>query len=152
MADLSTHSNNTLRRDLSPLGFDSTLISSLIDNPTGIWRPSTDHGSALFDLSAEQKTAIRRAYVRGFRTLFLVFVGLIGLNCIVAIFFIKRISLTRDDEEALKKKGAAWIKARSEKKHGGAGKDVEKGEGSSSAHGTVQEETAVELDERSAGK
>lgn len=76
--------------------------------------------------------------------MFLVFVGLIGLNCIVAIVFIKQLSLVRDDEEALKKKGAAWIKAKADKKRGE--RDVERGEGS--AHeSTVVESTAVELEE-----
>ncbi|GAA5892910.1 hypothetical protein JCM5296_006039 [Sporobolomyces johnsonii] len=133
--------NNTLRSNLNPLGFTSGIIDSLIDDPTGIWRVTADNGSTLFDLSATQKSQIIEAYVKGFHTLFRVFVGMIGGNCITATLLIERHSLKRKDEDALKQRGREWVEKQKEKKKGVKGGDVERGE----AVGAQSQDTVVEL-------
>lgn len=63
----------------------------------------------------------------------------------MALFLIKRISLKRDDDEAMKEKGRAWIEAKKVKrKAAAAGKDGEAEKGEVSAVG--QESTAVEVE------
>ncbi|KAK4058352.1 hypothetical protein OIO90_000510 [Microbotryomycetes sp. JL221] len=108
--------NNSLRHDLIPRGFTSGLVSTIIDDPTALWRASTHNGSILFDLNATQKGQIIEAYVRGFRTLFLALVGMQGLNCVLATIFIRRINLTRGDEDALKERGKQMLAAKKAKK------------------------------------
>ncbi|GAA5918979.1 hypothetical protein JCM1841_002670 [Sporobolomyces salmonicolor] len=139
--------NNTLRSNLNRLGFASSIIDSLIDDPTGIWRVTADNGSMLFDLSATQKSQIIEAYVKGFHTLFRVFVGLIGCNCITATLLIERHSLDRKDEDALKQRGKDWVEKQKAKKKGAKGAkeagDAEKGEveGAQSHDTVVEQET-----------
>lgn len=75
------HSNNTLRAQLSS-SFSQSTISAIVDDPTAIWRPSA-RGTALFDLAQGEKDQVIRAYVKGFQTLFQVYIGLVGLNLCV---------------------------------------------------------------------
>lgn len=98
----------------------------------------------MFELAQGEKDRVVRAYVKGFQTLFQVYIGLVGLNLcvalvlsrlwvglmgcsVIAVLFIRRHSLRREDEKVLKEKGKAWIEQRGEKKKGA---DVEKGRGS----------------------
>ncbi|GJN87561.1 hypothetical protein Rhopal_000515-T1 [Rhodotorula paludigena] len=117
--------NNTLRSQLTSHGFDSSTISTVIDDPASIWTSTSA-------FSAAEKTQIILGYVQGFHTLFHVLCGVVGLDFIVAVLFIKRHSLSRGDEEALKQRGKEWVSHRKEKKrakHGGDAVDqAEKGE------------------------
>lgn len=147
--------NNTLRHRLDGLpGFPAPLIDSIIDDPTGIWRPGDSAAaSELYNLSLEEKDAIVNGFVQGFKTMFHVCIGMIGINTyvtnlimrdyyiylkktelwiirFVAFFFIRRKSLKREEEEELKARGKAWIeqrgkKGKSKKEEG----DVERGDG-----------------------
>ncbi|GAA5910326.1 hypothetical protein JCM8208_006009 [Rhodotorula glutinis] len=112
--------NNTLRSGLSPLGFEQSLISAVIDDPTGIWRSSSREGTMLLDLPQVEKDQIISAYVDGFHTLFHVLAGLISGAFIIAVVLIKRHSLSRKDEEALKQKGQEWVQRQKDKKKKGA--------------------------------
>lgn len=78
-------SNNTLRTHLSSQtpSIPPTLIDTIIDDPTALWRPTALYGAQVFDLPAEEKATIVRAYVAGFRAMFRVFVGLMGVNLYV---------------------------------------------------------------------
>lgn len=109
-------SNNTLRSRLGQLGFDPALVSAIIDDPTAIWPASASAKPALQSLSDVDKAEIVKAWVRGFRTLMHVLTGLIGANVIVSLLFVKRHSLSRADEDALKARGKDWVTARKEKK------------------------------------
>lgn len=91
---MRTRRNNTLRSKLSPLGFSRSLISAVIDDPTGIWRSSAEQGTALFDLSQQEKDQIVSAYVQGFHTLFHVLAGLIAGAFVIATVCVKRHSLS----------------------------------------------------------
>ncbi|KAK4051903.1 hypothetical protein OIV83_002608 [Microbotryomycetes sp. JL201] len=128
LAVASSLINNVLRHDLIPRGFSSSLVSSIIDNPTSLWHASDTQsgGSNLFNLAQDEKVLIVRAYVKGFRTLFLVLVGMQGLNCLLALTFVKRISLTRGDEAELKARGKALLEAKKAKK---AAKHQQQGQG-----------------------
>lgn len=61
----------------------------------------------------------------------------------VAVFFIKKHNLNRDDEKELKAKGKAWIEHRGKKK-GKKVVDVEKGEGAVKS-GATTEGDVIEL-------
>ncbi|GAA5840937.1 hypothetical protein JCM9279_001265 [Rhodotorula babjevae] len=122
--------NNTLRSKLSPLGFEQSLISAVIDDPTGIWRSSSREGTTLLELPQAEKDQIISAYVDGFHTLFHVLAGLISGAFVIAVVLIKRHSLSRKDEEALKQKGQDWVQRQKDKKKKGgesAEDDAEKG-------------------------
>ncbi|GAA5826068.1 hypothetical protein JCM3770_005229 [Rhodotorula araucariae] len=121
--------NNILRSKLSPLGFANDLISAVIDDPTGIWRTSGSVGTRLLDLSSTQKAQIISAYVQGFHTLFHVLCGLIGGAFLIALLLVKRHSLSRDDEAALKQRGKEWVQRQKDKKRKGDVTDkAEKGQ------------------------
>jgi len=99
----------------------------LIDNPTGVWDPS----SPLYALSETQKADIVHGWVRGYRIMFLTFTCLAVVNVFVAVFFIKRHSLDREEEAELKAEGKAWIAQRGQKNSRGQATeqpDIEKAE------------------------
>lgn len=103
----------------------------MIDDPTAIWPTSASANPTLQGLAASDKAEIVKAWVRGFRTLMHVLTGLIGANALISLVFLKRHSLSRADEEALKARGKDWVRNRKEKKRrgmAGAGIDAEKGE------------------------
>ncbi|GAA5975695.1 hypothetical protein JCM10908_005247 [Rhodotorula pacifica] len=108
--------NNTLRSQLGQSGFEPSVISAIIDDPTAIWPSSASAKPMLEALSDAERVEIIQAWVRGFRTLMHVLTGLIGANFVVALVFVKRHSLSRADEEALKARGKDWVKHRKEKK------------------------------------
>ncbi|GAA6027910.1 hypothetical protein JCM8097_001777 [Rhodosporidiobolus ruineniae] len=137
--------NNNLRSKLTPLGFSSTTIDSVIDDPVGIWRTTTNTGSDLTSLTGTEKAQIISAYVEGFHRLFYVLIGLIGLNCIVATLLIGRHTLRRKDEDALKAKGKEWVDRQKAKKKGGADLDeAEKGAPAAKKEEEGEQEAAVE--------
>lgn len=105
--------NNALQSRLRPIGFSSETITTIINDPLVLWRNEVELRALLGDATRGQ---VVDAYVAGFRTVFLIFVGLQGFNCLVALAFIKRISLQREDEEALKARGKAIMEARKEKR------------------------------------
>lgn len=80
IAIAATIINNILRTNLLAENFSADLITSIINDSTGIWQPSKTSGSALFDLPQSQKDLIIAAYVKGFQTVFHVYIGLMGLN------------------------------------------------------------------------
>ncbi|GAA5940767.1 hypothetical protein JCM10213_004307 [Rhodosporidiobolus nylandii] len=136
----STILNNTLRSRLSPLGFSHTLISALIDDPTGIWRATGETGTTLVDLAQEQKNEVIAAYVKGFHRLFWMFVGMIGANFVLALLFIERHDLRRKDEDALKQRGKDWVDRQKAKKKGDQTLDeAEKGGARDRSEGAVAE-------------
>lgn len=69
--------NNTLSSRLRPLGFSSETVTTIINDPLVLWR---DQATLQALLGTASKSDVIDAYVRGFRTVFLIFVGLQGLN------------------------------------------------------------------------
>ncbi|BGP30880.1 hypothetical protein JCM10296v2_002639 [Rhodotorula toruloides] len=128
--------NNNLSLKLTPLGYSHSTISAIVDDPVGIWQSSSRDASNLYNLSSTQKAQIVEAYVVGFNTVFHVLTGLIGANFLIALLLVKRHSLQRKDEEALKQRGKEWIQHRKEKKRGTGGRyldEAEKGEAEEAA-------------------
>ncbi|GAA6005289.1 hypothetical protein JCM11491_002647 [Sporobolomyces phaffii] len=109
--------NNSLRSHLSPLGFSSSVIDALIDDPTGIWRqPQAATGAVdVFSLSTGEKHEVIQGYVNGFRIMFHVLTALIGANFIAATLLIEQNSLKNKDDDALKQKGKDLIELRKAK-------------------------------------
>ncbi|BGP38778.1 hypothetical protein JCM10449v2_002715 [Rhodotorula kratochvilovae] len=131
--------NNTLRSKLTPLGFANDLIAAVIDDPTAIWRSTTNESTRLVDLSQLQKGQIIAAYVQGFHTLFHVLCGLIGGAFLIGVFLIKRHSLSRDDEDALKQRGKEWVqRQKDKKKKGDTADEAEKGQVNDDAAGVEE--------------
>ncbi|GEM06681.1 MFS drug transporter [Rhodotorula toruloides] len=120
--------NNNLSSKLTPLGYSHSTISAIVDDPVGIWHSSSRDAGALYNLSSEQKAQIVEAYVVGFNTVFHVLTGLIGANFLIALLLIKRHSLQRKDEEALKQRGKEWIEHRKEKKRRAGGRNLDEAE------------------------
>lgn len=128
MLTVASCRNNNLSSKLTPLGYSHSTISAIVDDPVGIWQPSSRDASILYDLSSTQKAQIVEAYVVGFNTVFHVLTGLIGANFLIALFLVKRHSLQRKDEEALKQRGKEWIQHRKEKKRGAGGRNLDEAE------------------------
>ncbi|BGO90403.1 hypothetical protein NBRC10512_004112 [Rhodotorula toruloides] len=132
--------NNNLSSKLTPLGYSHSTISAIVDDPVGIWQPSSRDASILYDLSSTQKAQIVEAYVVGFNTVFHVLTGLIGANFLIALLLVKRHSLQRKDEEALKQRGKEWIQHRKEKKRGAGGRNLDEAEKGEGEEATKQDE------------
>lgn len=112
------------------------MISAVIDDPTAIWTTSASTNPLLVALSAEEKAQVVSSWVRGFQTLMHVLTALIGANFLLALVFIKRHSLSRPDEEALKERGNDWIRHRKEKRE------------RKRRHGKPADDEAIDLEER----
>ncbi|GAA5934197.1 MDR family MFS transporter [Sporobolomyces koalae] len=123
--------NNSLRSHLTPLGFTTSLIDALIDDPTGIWRRRQDSSNTvdLLGLSALEKQQVVNGYIQGFRTMFHVLTALIGFNFVIATLLIEQHSLKSKDDEALRQKGHDLMRERKEAKaRKKQGKDLERGQ------------------------
>ncbi|KAK4331764.1 LOW QUALITY PROTEIN: Major facilitator superfamily domain-containing protein, partial [Rhodotorula toruloides] len=132
--------NNNLNSKLTPLGYSHSTISAIVDDPVGIWQSSSRDASVLYNLSSTQKAQIVEAYVVGFNTVFHVLTGLIGANFLIALLLVKRHSLQRKDEEALKQRGKEWIQHRKEKKRGAGGRNLDEAEKGEAEEAAKQDE------------
>ncbi|GAA5840582.1 hypothetical protein JCM11251_007619 [Rhodosporidiobolus azoricus] len=111
--------NNTLRGSLTSKGLTHPVISSIIDDPTVIWRTS----SAPELLSS--KNDIISGYVGGFHKVFWMHAALMGFCFCLSAVALQEHSLMRAEDEALKRRGEEWMKERKSgtRREG----DVEKG-------------------------
>ncbi|GAA6031810.1 hypothetical protein JCM8097_002002 [Rhodosporidiobolus ruineniae] len=123
----STIINNTLRSHLTSHGFSASTISSIIDDPTAIWRSATNAEGPLTSLSSSAKTTIVQSYVAGFHKLFYVHAALIGACFVIALFGVGQHSLTREEDAELKERGREWVKSRQKKGRKNGADEVEKG-------------------------
>lgn len=90
---------------MSTLGLPSSTISTIVDDPTILGARTSASSSTLTSLGLSPETAqtILGAYIRGFRTVFILNASLNAVATIAAVLLIKHTELTRGDEETLKK-------------------------------------------------
>ncbi|ORX36039.1 major facilitator superfamily domain-containing protein [Kockovaella imperatae] len=100
--------NNIARKDLSGSGLSSDEITSILNDPTS-------RGT----LSAAMKQRVIHAYgdpARGIQTCFHFMIPCAGISVLLVVFFVKKVSLKRDDDAQRKAEGKAWVEARKAKK------------------------------------
>ncbi|KAI0757530.1 MFS general substrate transporter [Daedaleopsis nitida] len=98
--------NNSLRHAMTALSLPPSTISTIVDDPTVLGARTSASSSTLssLGLSAEVAQQILDAYVKGFRTVFILNTSLNAVATVAAILLIRHTELTRGDEEGLKKK------------------------------------------------
>ena len=119
---------------MSALSLPASTIAAIVDDPTIISHPlsasspsSAASSLAALGLSADVAARVLGAYVRGFRTIFLLSTGLNAAATLAAIFMIKHTELSRGDEDELRAQALAEeAKAAALKAHKVADADVEK--------------------------
>lgn len=119
--------NSVFRSQLRGV-ISSSMIEAIIQDPTGIWRHQKGSSADLSTLTPEQKILVVQGFVKGFQRVFQVLIAFIGIDFCLALVFLKRISLTRDDEAQMKERGKELIEHRAAKKRGHRDHDLEKGE------------------------
>ena len=117
--------NNVFRKDLQGT-LDSATIEAIVQDPTGIWQHRSDQAVDLTTLTPEQKAAVITGFVMGFNRVFQVLIGFVAFDFVVALLFIKRHSLTRDDEAQMKERGKELMEHRAAKKREKHEHDLEK--------------------------
>ncbi len=102
---------------MTALSLPSSIIAKVVDDPTILGARTSASASSLADLGLSSAVADRilDAYIRGFRTVFMLNASLNAVATVAAILLIKHTDLTRGDEEVLKKKAAEEEAQRSEK-------------------------------------
>ncbi|EIW53983.1 MFS general substrate transporter [Trametes versicolor FP-101664 SS1] len=98
--------NNSLRHSMTSLGLPSYTISTILDDPTilGARTSASDASFASLGVSPAVAERILGAYVRGFRTVFILNASLNAVATLAAILLIRHTELTRGDEDDLRKK------------------------------------------------
>ena len=93
---------------MAALSLPPSTISAIVDDPTVLGARTSASSSTLASLGLSPDTAqtILGAYVRGFRTVFLLNAGLNAVATVAAVLLIRHTELTRGDEEGLKMKAA----------------------------------------------
>lgn len=104
--------NNVVTSELGKKGFDSGLISSVLKDPTEL------HD---LPLDTAQIDAVRAAYSRGINACFWFCVPMAGISFLITVFFIRRVSLKREDDAKLKEEGKKWVEERKAKKRAAKG-------------------------------
>lgn len=104
--------NNVVSSQLRDRAFSQDLIDSVLADPTEL------HD---LDLSQAQIDIVRAAYSRGINACFWFCIPMAGISFIITVFFIKRVSLKRDDDAKLKEEGKKWVEERKAKKRAGRG-------------------------------
>ena len=102
---------------MAALDLSSPIITQIVDDPTILGAHTSATASSLSSLGLSSTVADRilDAYIRGFRTVFVLNASLNAVATVAAIFLIKHTELTRGDEEALRKKAAEEEAQQSEK-------------------------------------
>ena len=98
--------NNSLRATMTALRLSPSTIATIVDDPTILGARTSASASSLADLgvSAALAERILGAYIRGFRTVFILNAALNAVATVAAIVLIRHIELTRGGEEVLKQK------------------------------------------------
>ncbi|KAI0764356.1 MFS general substrate transporter [Trametes elegans] len=97
--------NNALRHFMTSLSLPSETISAIVDDPTILGAHTSATDSTLVDLGITSAVADRilGAYVRGFRTVFVLNAVLNAIATVAAIVLIQHKELSRGDEDELRK-------------------------------------------------
>lgn len=97
--------NNIARSRLDTL-FSSDVVTEILGAPTELVSMGFDETQIRF---------VREAYARGINGCFWFAVPMAGVSFFITVFFIRRVSLKREDDDKLKAEGKAWAEAH--KKH-----------------------------------
>ena len=97
LAISATIINNSLRATMSALGLAPRTIAAIVADPTILRRVPTMTGSSDLGVSAALAERILAAYVRGFRTVFVLDAALCAGATVVAVVLIRRVELARGD-------------------------------------------------------
>ncbi|CDO72623.1 hypothetical protein BN946_scf184985.g42 [Trametes cinnabarina] len=119
--------NNSLRHYMKSIGLPLSTISAIVDDPTvlGARTAATDSTFADLGISAAVAEHILGAYVKGFRSVFILNASLNAVATVAAIALIRHTDLNRGDEDELRKRAADESTQSSEKNsiaENGAGK------------------------------
>ncbi|KAI0667093.1 MFS general substrate transporter [Trametes maxima] len=98
--------NNALRHYMTALALPSGTIAAIVDDPTLLSAATAASSASLTELGISAAVAARilGAYVRGFRTVFVLNAGLNAVATVAALVLIRHTELTRGDEDTLKKR------------------------------------------------
>lgn len=94
--------NNVARAMLGEL-FSHDTVTAILNAPTEL---------AKMGLDDEQVRRVREAYSRGINGCFWFAVPMAGISFLITVFFIRRVSLKREDDDQKKAEGRAWVEAR----------------------------------------
>ncbi|RDB20605.1 Efflux pump FUS6 [Hypsizygus marmoreus] len=98
LAISSTIINNSLSASMKHLGLPPSVISSLVDDPSGLTSPA--------EIGLSLPTAsyiLDHGYTKGFRSVFILNASLAAVATLASITMIKHKELTRGDEDDLRK-------------------------------------------------
>lgn len=104
--------NNVVTSELGGKGFSKSLIDSVLQDPTELHELPLD--GAQIDL-------VRAAYSKGINACFWFCVPMAGVSFLITVFFIRRVSLKREDDAKLKEEGKKWVEERKAKKRAARG-------------------------------
>ena len=94
---------------MSSLGLPPSTISTIVDDPTILGAHTSATDSSLSSLGISER--ILGAYVKGFRSVFILNASLNAVATLAAIILIQHTELTRGDEETLRKQAAESAQA-----------------------------------------
>lgn len=97
---------NNIARTMLDEVFPSEVVTQILGAPTEL---------AALGFDDEQIRLVREAYSRGINGCFWFSVPMAGISFFITVFFIRRVSLKREDDEQKKAEGKAWAEAH--KKH-----------------------------------
>ncbi|BEJ12702.1 hypothetical protein CspHIS471_0211620 [Cutaneotrichosporon sp. HIS471] len=97
--------NNIARRMLDQV-FPADIVTEILAAPTEL---------VAMGFNDEQIRLVREAYNRGINGCFWFSVPMAGISFFITVFFIRRVSLKREDDEQKKAEAKAWVEAH--KKH-----------------------------------
>lgn len=105
--------NNLARTRLDALGLGDGVVSAILQDPTQVATLLNDG----------QVADVRRVYAQAIDACFWLCIPMAGVSFFITLFFVKRISLKREDDAALKAQGKAWVeeekaRKRAKREHG----------------------------------
>ncbi|KAL0575836.1 hypothetical protein V5O48_006126 [Marasmius crinis-equi] len=128
LAVASSLINNALRSSMKGLSLPSDTISTIIDDPSGLYSLANPTNSSMFSSGisisqAEAQEILAHGYNKGFRDIFILNASLGAFATIVSVLMIKHKELVRaDDAEMLRRRKLLEIDQKKTK-------DEERGEG-----------------------
>ncbi|KLT41071.1 putative tetracycline efflux protein [Cutaneotrichosporon oleaginosum] len=94
---------NNIARSMLDEVFPADVVTAVLAAPTEL---------AVMGFDEQQIRLVREAYSRGINGCFWFSVPMAGISFFITVFFIRRVSLKREDDEQKKAEGRAWAEAR----------------------------------------
>ncbi|KAF8248817.1 MFS drug transporter [Wilcoxina mikolae CBS 423.85] len=114
LAIAGTILNNTLQQILSPLGYSTSEIRKVLDDPVDVLSGAVG--------GHELRKEVLAGYQRGFRAVFLVGAGLAVFAFVISVLMMPQINLERKDDEQLKVQAKRDIDEKKQQKREAEGK------------------------------